>query len=40
MTRIDNVNFKNLIEKYPDLWENKKIEKNDILVKKILYLLL
>jgi len=31
MTRIDNTDFKNLIEKYPVLWTKKKIEKGAML---------
>jgi CRP-like cAMP-binding protein len=36
MTRIDNtdnIDFKNLIEKYPDLWEKKKMKKREFLIK-------
>ena len=28
----DNTAFKNLIEKYPDLWEKKKVKKKEILI--------
>ena len=33
MPHIDNIDFKNFIAKYPDLWEKKKMKKNEFLIK-------
>jgi CRP-like cAMP-binding protein len=34
MINTDKIDFKDLIAKYPDLWIKKKMEKNEILIKK------